>query len=81
MISLLFLNFIQTHQRSLRQRLQEQAATNPRITPLAIDLCDALLVLNPEKRLSAAAALEHPYWTSESPNFVEARQTYAVLST
>jgi mitogen-activated protein kinase 15 len=40
------------------QSLREILASSP---PDAIDLVEQLLVLNPQKRLTASEALKHPY--------------------
>ncbi|KAH8120526.1 Pkinase-domain-containing protein [Phellopilus nigrolimitatus] len=40
----------------------------PKATPQACDLLDRLLQFDPTKRLTAAEALSHPYFTSTVPN-------------
>lgn len=48
------------HPRILKEYLLEK-----RLDPVAVDLIDGLLALDPKKRLTATEALKHPYFTTE----------------
>ncbi|KAJ1912338.1 kinase subunit of RNA polymerase II carboxy-terminal domain kinase I [Tieghemiomyces parasiticus] len=43
------------------------AQANPFLTSAALDLIESLLIYSPNRRVTAAAALQHPYFTTESP--------------
>jgi serine/threonine protein kinase len=73
--------FRDSYRKHLIEKLRKSTPLDPREAETTVDFLAHLLAFNPEKRLSARAALEHPYFSKHKQIVAEVNRTYPVIPT